>query len=331
VGALRENDNKVFYVDKEKSDEILLYNFDLQPGDIIEGQIFRNDTVRAIDTLLDNRRVFYLSDNHWQQFILEGIGSDKGLLEDKNELSTLICFMKNKAAVYHDNTGSECLLQLNSVSFSDCDIMKILPTNPGADDQINLSSRLCYEVSYNNPVLPVLTNEVLRNDDNTLTLELYYNYDDQNNADSLKILIPLFDTVLLGYFEEGDYYIDIFVHTIHHHDDQIDTTFYDKVQYIWFTISGPGTVFPEQSREAQCKVYPIPSKDYIIIENTEENNKIRRIELYTILGLKTEDRILGNESDGYLTRMDVSKLTKGLYLLKVYCDKYSFTKKIIVE
>gem|GEM_PF-1418750 len=236
MGALRESDHSLYFTAKGSAAEELLYKFAVQPGKKITGTIYSGDTVRSVKTILDNRVFLYLSESTWEHYLVEGIGSDKGLLENKDENSTLICFMRNGASIYHTGNGSECNLEYMDMCFPYCDKLAISPSSPDEEEEIKVISRVCYQVSNSNPEKPVLADRILTNYDNSLVLEHYYTYDDQNDQDKVKTVYPVFDTLVLGELAPGDYSVELIVHTIHQGDGYTDTSFYDKSQYLSFSV-----------------------------------------------------------------------------------------------
>ena len=86
VGAIRDDDNKFFYVKKNELSEVQLFDFNLEPGDTIQTLIGKGYVVSIIDTLPDGRKrfghggicVFYCPVLQ----IVEGIGHAGGIMED---------------------------------------------------------------------------------------------------------------------------------------------------------------------------------------------------------------------------------------------------------
>jgi hypothetical protein len=331
AGALRENGNKFYYIENMNEKEALLYNFNLEAGDVVDGQIFYSDTINGTGSILDNRKAFYLSDNRWEKFIIQGIGSDKGLLENKNENSFLICFMKNKAPFYHNGSGTECNLTFDDYNFSDCDKLKIIPENPFEGDNIQLITRICYTVSYDNPIYPTLANHRKNTEENSISIGFDYNYYDQNNSSIQKIVVPLFDTIDIGYLHSGDFFIDLTVNTIHDNSGNPYTVEYDKNLYLPFSVSQSNEVIINPLTENQVKVYPSPAKDFLIIESINADTKIYSYELYDILGSKVGNKTIENQSGKGLLKIDVSCLKKGIYVIRCNTGDSIFAQKIILD
>jgi len=122
VGGIREDDQKRVYYNgenihsfkpiKNKTSEVLLYDFSASIGDTIKnGNFYWEDylVVKEIDTIqIGNtlRRVYQFLNISWVKWI-EGIGNIKGLLFTSGALPTngvngdLICFLQNDEVFYH--------------------------------------------------------------------------------------------------------------------------------------------------------------------------------------------------------------------------------------
>jgi hypothetical protein len=331
MGALREYNHNIYFIRKDEAAEDLLYNFNLLVGEEVDGTILKGDTVRTVDTILDNRKFLYVGESTWENFFMEGIGSDKGLLENEDEHSTLICFMRNNGIIYHNGNGSECNLTYDDLSFPDCDKLTIFPAYPAESDEIKILPRICYQVSYNHPEYPAGREDILTVIDNSILIEQYYYYDDQLNSDSMKMVYPVFDTVMLGSLSPGDYFVEVIIHTIHHTDNHTDTTFYDKSQYLSFTVSQADNRLEIPVIEVPVRVYPVPAKDYIIVESPEAGRAVNSIDIYNILGEKIKTIDLRNESKGSRFEIGINDLRNGIYMIRINTDNSSFAKKIIIE
>ena len=332
VGALREDNHRIYFIPNGDDTEALLYNFALNVSDIINAVVFSNDTIQSIDTILDNRKFFYVNEDQWQDFIVEGIGSDKGLLENKDDKSTLICYMQNEAPLYHTGSGTECNLCYNEISFSNCDKISTLPSPPTTNDETKIISRLCFSISYDDPDYPTLSGSNFAKNGNSMKLILYYNLNDQNNEDDIKSIFPKFDTMNLGYLSEGNYSFEMIVHTIHHQNGtNVDTTFYDKGEYITFSVTKPNNLPKNTAPDNAFHVFPIPANEFITIESINDENRIIRIEIYDILGHKIKAFDMQNQYINYPYQINLGGLNTGIYLLRIQTNSTSYTKRIIIE
>jgi len=135
IGGIREENKKIYYygdtirlfkpIPSSLSNEIVLYNFNINVNDTIYDDYFVNNNwatlvVDKIDTiLLGNklrRRIFFEYSNAvW----IEGIGNLQGLLmtsliittksKSGNPIGELICFKQNDTIIYFNNNYSECM------------------------------------------------------------------------------------------------------------------------------------------------------------------------------------------------------------------------------
>jgi hypothetical protein len=131
VGCIRHSDNKFYFVAINNPEEVLLYDFNMKQGDIIQGLIGKGKSVIKIDTVLDNRRIFYYNDTR-DDAIIEGIGSVRGLLEQPDAIydAELNCFSKNKVPLYHYFSGIECKYSFDRNSISLCNNNTIIFSKP---------------------------------------------------------------------------------------------------------------------------------------------------------------------------------------------------------
>ncbi|WP_299055048.1 T9SS type A sorting domain-containing protein [uncultured Polaribacter sp.] len=70
------------------------------------------------------------------------------------------------------------------------------------------------------------------------------------------------------------------------------------------------------------KVYPNPANDYIFVNSVDE---ITNIEVYNLIGKKVAN------SYRETNRVDISKLSKGIYIVKVISNNLVGTRKVIIE
>lgn len=133
VGALRDYDNKFFYVKKDEPTEVQLFDFNLEPGDTIESLIGNGKIINFIDTLPDGRKrmeqrgICVVSCPVIQ--IIEGIGHAGGIMKDPPDSHVgfaghnLLCYFENEELVYHNNFGfTDARCEQNTLIQSDCNI-----------------------------------------------------------------------------------------------------------------------------------------------------------------------------------------------------------------
>ena len=130
-GAVREDVSlkKVFYVPQSDTAEQLLYDFNMQVGDTVQGYLRSYlqpgfDTVISIDSVLVGntfRKRWYVNNSYFIS-IIEGIGSTYGLIEPSPGTSTdfptydLTCYRLFDATLYPDTlTNCDLITSLPSV------------------------------------------------------------------------------------------------------------------------------------------------------------------------------------------------------------------------
>jgi len=328
TGAIRESDNRFYFVGKGSQAENLLYDFNLKTGDVIAGIIDNGKTIVGVDSAIDNRKNLLLSEDTWQNFILEGIGSDKGLLESRDGNSSLVCFVKNDVPIYHNSTGAECILSFGEYNFYDCDKLKMIPEHPTDKDEIKLVARVCYQVASPDPIYPDWESEEKTAEENSIHIKLNYTYDDLNFSQPEQMMVPLFDTIQLGKFPVGDYSAEINVNTTHINSGDPYTVEYDRNLYLSFTVSATTDV-TDPAASHTIHIYPSPATDFVFIELNNPENRIHAVDLYNLMGKKVEV-VATNESSGKY-RLDVSGLQRGIYLVVLRADDTVVTGKIILD
>jgi len=227
VGAIREASKKIFYVEKNLNQEILLYNFNLHIGDTIDGLIHQGDTITGIDTILNNKIIFYLADpfdNYYNYCIVEGIGSERGFIENVTDNSALICYSENNAPLCHyiDN-GEQCIFSPSKINYTQYSNYIILPKEPTIVDEIKLIANTSFLVSEDNPELPIFSDTSLfKKPSATIEFEMFY-VNNQLNSKSDKIGIFVYDTFSLGHLDAGTYYFRLKVNNIFDNKGITDT------------------------------------------------------------------------------------------------------------
>jgi hypothetical protein len=323
AGAIREEGKRFYFIEKGSTYEILLYDFTLKAGDTANGK-----SIVSIDSVLDGRNAFYFSEDSWQNFMIEGIGSDKGLLEGDSEISTLICFMKNGAPVYHNGSGNECNLSFEDYSFSGCDKITVEPANPKEGDEIKFITRVCYTIGDQPSYVPTLNFIDEQIVDNTIQIKGEYGYDDRNNSAYPKIVVPLFDTITIGHLPAGEYFIEMNVNTVHSNNGNPFTVEFDKNMYLPFIVIGSADV-DDPKTASRCKVYPSKVSDFFMVECNGEEKEIQSIGLYTISGTKVEPKAVEKGYGNNMAKVDISNLTRGMYLVVVETGKARYSQKLI--
>ncbi len=88
-----------------------------------------------------------------------------------------------------------------------------------------------------------------------------------------------------------------------------------------YSVVAPFSLSADSFNKASFKVYPIPSSDVI---NISSKVPIERVEMFDILGKKVL-------SFSNTKQLNVERLNSGMYVLKVFSDNRSTTKKIVIK
>lgn len=116
VGAIRDSENKFFFVEKKSDTEILLYDFDANVGNNISGKDYGFYKVSEIEVLPNNRKkyMFDIITVHCgsANTVIEGIGWLGGLLEGNScsghpgvRGSYLVCYSEDGIPQYESETA----------------------------------------------------------------------------------------------------------------------------------------------------------------------------------------------------------------------------------
>lgn len=185
-GAIRQDTlaRKVFFVTPNDTTEQLLFDFNMQVGDTVQGytedSAFGKDTVQAIDSILignSYRKRWLLSPgaNYYIQLI-EGIGSTYAMMAQSWSYASnapdyyLGCFSQNGITLYPDST-SNCQVIVGVISDYSKNISIVLFPNPFTNEftiQTNtseLSEIIIRDISSRNILRQKFTNSVSLNTD----------------------------------------------------------------------------------------------------------------------------------------------------------------------
>jgi hypothetical protein len=93
------------------------------------------------------------------------------------------------------------------------------------------------------------------------------------------------------------------------------------------------TNIEEHDPEGTFKVYPVPAKDFVIVDYVTKDAKNVTLSIYNAFGQKLQDvnQTQVNRSGVYSSRFDVSLLPAGVYYFKLEGNDFSATRKIILS
>lgn len=208
LGAVRNDtaNRKVYFIPASDSTETLLYDFNMQIGDTVPGYINHfnapTNSVYAIDSVLvnGNYRNRWMVDSCYSLSIIEGIGSDFGLLDHLPGCMTdgnyyqLLCFQINSITYYPTNAFFCGLYDFIPANIKQSNAVRLSP-NPSSTNFLIESSEASM-LSFNLFDLygKLIQTEKL-NGSHRFTIEnlvqgcyMLQVYDSQNNAFQFKLL-----------------------------------------------------------------------------------------------------------------------------------------------
>lgn len=177
---VRSEGKKMFIRTLNETDEQLLFDFDLEIGDSLPvsfNNYFDDISVVAIDSIYTSNgyyKRFELTGNTWSQFLIEGIGHEKGLLEPLNQALEcgyeLTCFSLTDTS-YFPTIGITCDI---AVGLTELEQNKFLPIYPNP-----FSSNTTIHVNHSNNEVQLHLTDMLgkkwdipyKIEENKLTLE----------------------------------------------------------------------------------------------------------------------------------------------------------------
>jgi hypothetical protein len=182
MGALKEDtiNNRTFIVLPGQSNDTLFYDYNLNIGDTVRGYLIASckPVVNSIDSVLIGagyrKRWNFITCNEGPGYIIQGIGSDNGLIETINSpgfcYSRLICVKDSNTVLYTANASPmACQRILTGVNGDDKKgLFSILPNPSSGVFTISSSEKLQY------CVYDIFGREVLQstNPDQSITLDL---------------------------------------------------------------------------------------------------------------------------------------------------------------
>jgi hypothetical protein len=219
IGAIRDDNNKFFYIKKNTSAIEMIYNFDVKTGDTINSTIEKGMVVNSVETLNNGRRKIIFKKTNFQRgectnwnnsYFIEGIGSMGGLFYESP--CNHVGFRENCLVCYYENNN---LAYKNSLSPVDCE-----PSN---------------------------------------------------------------------------------------------------------------AVYSIPDDDSGFRVYPMPAKEKLMIENIKLVHAIASIEIYNLQGIKKLSERVDDNSKGNLIKVELSEFKSGIYILKINTGLTSTVIKIVKE
>ncbi len=136
IGGIRNDAGKVYLY--KGSGEDLLYDFTLSPGDTLNTMISGSNVITSIDSVIignDYRRRFNLnSPDGYSNWIIEGLGHEKGLIEfmfvPLEGASDLYCYAENHFPVFPE--GVYCDLNVTVLDYNSETMKMGINPNPSS-------------------------------------------------------------------------------------------------------------------------------------------------------------------------------------------------------
>jgi hypothetical protein len=327
MGAIRDKDNKFYFIREGSLNEVLLYDFTLEKGEKNTAEIYKDETVFEVDTFMDNRKIIYLGNDRWNKIIIAGIGSVIDFLDEKEMYTWLTCYSENDVPVYHHPGAYDCELKLSDATFPVCNTINVLPDYWSGKPEKYLEIVLCFQMPYEYPLAPLFSGYEISRKDNTFGIELYY--DDPNPAGPGGTMTTsiVADTVLLGALEQGFYKVECSVNAVHT-ADFCDTAF-EVIRFDQYfnLMQNPyqATVDPVDPR---IRIFPVPSDGRISIGLNSTDMKITSVEVHNLSGMRV---FYKNFEDAGSMELDLTGLGAGMYILKINEKHGCSAHKIIIE
>ena len=208
------------------------------------------------------------------------------------------------------------LIILSVASFSQVvNKIRIFPSQPTANDSISIISDFSYIGTCSFGMVYMFTNI----HDSIIELHpTYCGYWDSTSCNSI-------DTFKIGKFSAANYKLKI----VYHQGSVCPISNFDAVIAQFDSTLSVGIVGISQNVEAfsSIKLFPNPTSGKIVVSN--ENIEIKNVEIYNIYGEKVKCISFSNNQKS--TELDVSELSKGLYIFKFSDGLKVYYKSAVIQ
>lgn len=149
------------------------------------------------------------------------------------------------------------------------------------------------------------------------TVDAYFNITNDFNTSTGSETNNTFTTTTFNFTASG-FFVVIYGRALLANSTDTET-FYDNIK-----LFVAPTASAEDFLASQLKIYPNPAKNFINIESNDV--VLTSVELYNILGAKvvSQKKLINNQ-------LNISGLSKGIYMLKLSAEGASTTKKIVIK
>jgi hypothetical protein len=181
--------------------------------------------------------------------------------------------------------------------------IEIIPEHPVAGEEVKIVTRgICY------------INTWIDIQEHHITLYAYYN--------SCSMGMCGIDTLSLGFLSEESYTLEYYLMDICQPFPADSLVYYNLME---FDVRGATGL--DDKLERQVNVYPNPASGQLFIELNDMSRNLN-VEIYNMTGQLVMNEIFRNTST---IGLDVSGLTKGIYVLKLNTDKETYNTRIIIQ
>jgi hypothetical protein len=181
--------------------------------------------------------------------------------------------------------------------------LEIIPKEPVAGEEVKI---VTHGICYLNTWIDIIEHHI--------TLYAYY---------SSCMMGPCgIDTLSLGFLSQESYTLDYYLMDICLPFPADSLVYYDYMEFDVRVATGI-----KEELDNEFKVYPNPANEQLFIEKNSQSQNLD-VEIYSMTGQLVMKELLRNTST---VSLDVSGLTKGIYILKLNTDTDSYNTRIIIQ
>ncbi len=101
--------------------------------------------------------------------------------------------------------------------------------------------------------------------------------------------------------------------------------------YLIIIASDPLGINSVSKLEESLTIFPNPANDHVYISFKSESEQVNSIKLINVTGQLIYEESLKQNSGRYNKTVDLTGLSKGIYLLQIISDKQVLTKRVVIE
>ena len=181
--------------------------------------------------------------------------------------------------------------------------LEIIPEQPVAGEEVKI---VTHGICYVNTWIDIMEHHI--------TLYAYYN--------SCSMSPCGIDTLSLGFLSEESYSLEYYLMDICLPFPADSLVYYD---YMEFDVRGTTGIEEELDRE--FNIYPNPADEKLFIESNSQSQNLD-LAIYNMTGQLVKKGLFRNTGT---IELNVSDLTKGIYILKINTDTDSYNTRIIIQ